>query len=73
MDPKKMNQEQLDIYSDYNNPNNQTNINDWANAHNPNNPNKISTIPTPREEELSDEELFRSIDDACGAPSGFYD
>ncbi len=32
-----MSQEELDIYSDMNNPNNDADLDDWSDAHNPNN------------------------------------
>ena len=37
MNTSDMSQEELDIYSDINNPNNDSDMNDWADAHNPNN------------------------------------
>ena len=36
-DSSEMTQEELDLYSDINNPNNDADMDDWANAHNPNN------------------------------------
>ena len=36
-DPSEMSQEELDIWSDINNPNNDSDMDDWADAHNPNN------------------------------------
>lgn len=41
MDISDMNQEELDIYSDLNNPNNDSDLDDWADAHNPNNDSYI--------------------------------
>lgn len=32
-----MTQEELDLWSDINNPNNEASMDDWADAHNPNN------------------------------------
>lgn len=32
-----MTKEELDLWSDINNPNNEANMDDWADAHNPNN------------------------------------
>ena len=37
MDTSDMSQEELDTYSDMNNPNNDADLDDWAGAHNPNN------------------------------------
>lgn len=36
-DTDDMSQEELDIWSDINNPNNDADMDDWADAHNPNN------------------------------------
>ena len=36
-DTDDMSQEELDVYSDMNNPNNDADLDDWADAHNPNN------------------------------------
>ena len=36
-DTSKMSQDELDLWSDINNPNNNADIDDWANAHKPNN------------------------------------
>ena len=36
-DSDKMSQEERDLWSDVNNPNNEANMDDWADAHNPNN------------------------------------
>lgn len=41
MDTSDMNQEELDIYSDMNNPNNDSDLDEWADAHNPNNDDYI--------------------------------
>ena len=41
MDTDDMTQEELDIYSDMNNPNNDSDLDDWADAHNPNNDNYL--------------------------------
>ncbi|EGU42611.1 hypothetical protein [Vibrio splendidus] len=35
--PSEMSQDELDIWSDINNPNNDADMDDWADAHNPNN------------------------------------
>ena len=35
------NQEELDVWSDINNPNNDADMDDWADAHNPNNDNYL--------------------------------
>ncbi|WP_164703527.1 hypothetical protein [Aliarcobacter cryaerophilus] len=37
MDTSNMTQEELDLWSDINNPNNDADMDDWADAHNPNN------------------------------------
>ena len=37
MDTSSMSQEELDLWSDINNPNNDADMDDWADAHNPNN------------------------------------
>ena len=37
MDTAGMSQEELDLWSNINNPNNDANMDDWADAHNPNN------------------------------------
>lgn len=37
MDTSGMSQEELDLWSNINNPNNDANMDDWADAHNPNN------------------------------------
>jgi len=37
LDTDDMSQEELDVYSDMNNPNNDADMDDWADAHNPNN------------------------------------
>ena len=37
MNTSGMSQEELDLCSDINNPNNDANMDDWADAHNPNN------------------------------------
>lgn len=37
-----MNKEELDLWSDINNPNNDIDMNDWADAHNPNNDDYLS-------------------------------
>ena len=37
MDTSNMSQEELDIWSDINNPNNEADMDDWSDAHNPNN------------------------------------
>lgn len=34
-------QDELDLWSDINNPNNDSDMDDWANAHNPNNENYL--------------------------------
>jgi hypothetical protein len=36
-----MNQDELDLWSDINNPNNDADMDDWSDAHNPNNDNYI--------------------------------
>lgn len=36
-DTDDMYKEELDLWSDINNPNNDVNMDDWADAHNPNN------------------------------------
>lgn len=36
-DPSDRSQEELDVWSDVNNPNNEANMDDWADSHNPNN------------------------------------
>ena len=36
-----MSQDELDLWSDINNPNNDANMDDWADAHNPNNDNYL--------------------------------
>lgn len=36
-DTSRMSQEELDLWSDINNPNNDADMDDWADAHNPNN------------------------------------
>jgi len=41
MDTSSMSQEELDLWSDINNPNNDADIDDWADAHNPNNDSYI--------------------------------
>ena len=41
MDISDMIQEELDTYSDMNNPNNEADLDDWANIHNPNNDSYI--------------------------------
>ncbi len=41
MDTDDMSQDELDIYSDMNNPNNDSDLDDWADAHNPNNDDYI--------------------------------
>ena len=43
MDTNNMSQEELDLYSDINNPNNDADIDDWADGHNENNENYIET------------------------------
>ena len=43
MDTNNMSQEELDLYSDINNPNNDADIDDWSDAHNDNNENYIET------------------------------
>lgn len=40
-DTDDMNQEELDRYSDLNNPNNDTDLDDWSDYHNPNNDNYL--------------------------------
>nr|WP_165375131.1 hypothetical protein [Malaciobacter halophilus] len=42
MDTSDMSQEELDVWSDINNPNNDADMDDWADAHNPNNDDYIS-------------------------------
>ena len=42
MDVSDMSQDELDIYSDMNNPNNDADLDDWSDAHNPNNDSCIS-------------------------------
>lgn len=42
MDTDDMSQEELDIYSDMNNPNNDSDLDDWADSHNPNNDSYVS-------------------------------
>lgn len=37
MDTSDMTQEELDLYSNINNPNNEDDMDEWADAHNPNN------------------------------------
>ena len=37
MDTSDMSQQELDVWSDMNNPNNDSDWDDWANTHNPNN------------------------------------
>lgn len=37
MDTSNMTQDELDIHSDINNPNNDADMDDWSDAHNPNN------------------------------------
>ncbi len=41
MDTSDMTQEELDIYSDMNNPNNDADLDEWADSHNPNNDSYI--------------------------------
>lgn len=41
-DPSEMSQDELDIWSDINNPNNDADMDDWADAHNPNNDDYLS-------------------------------
>ena len=41
MDTSDMTQEELDTYSDMNNPNNDADLDDWADMHNPNNDSYI--------------------------------
>ncbi|WP_193220272.1 hypothetical protein [Desulfoluna spongiiphila] len=36
-----MSQEELDLWSDINNPNNDADMDDWADGHNPNNDNYL--------------------------------
>lgn len=36
-DASEMSDEELDLWSDINNPNNDSDLDDWADAHNPNN------------------------------------
>lgn len=38
-----MSQEELDLYSDINNPNNDTDMDDWSNGQNPNNEDYIKS------------------------------
>lgn len=40
-DTSKMDQEELDRWSDLNNPNNDYDLDDWADCHNPNNENYL--------------------------------
>ena len=40
-DTSNMSQEELDLWSDINNPNNDADMDDWADAHNPNNEDYI--------------------------------
>jgi len=40
-DPSDRSQEELDVWSDVNNPNNEANMDDWADVHNPNNENYL--------------------------------
>ena len=42
MNTSDMNQDELDLYSDINNPNNDANMDDWADSHNPNNDDYIN-------------------------------
>lgn len=42
-DSSNMNQEELDLWSDINNPNNDADMDDWADGHNPNNDSYIET------------------------------
>ncbi len=37
MDSSSMTQDELDLWSDINNPNNESDMDDWSDAHNPNN------------------------------------
>ncbi|WP_237928763.1 hypothetical protein [Aliarcobacter butzleri] len=37
MNTSNMTQDELDLWSDINNPNNEADMDDWAHAHNPNN------------------------------------
>lgn len=37
VDPSEFSQEENDLWSDINNPNNDADMDDWADAHNPNN------------------------------------
>jgi len=41
IDGSQMSQEELDCWSDLNNPNNDYDYDDWADSHNPNNDNYI--------------------------------
>lgn len=41
MDTSNMSQEELDFWSDINNPNNNVDMDDWVDAHNPNNDSYI--------------------------------
>lgn len=40
-DPSDRSQEELDVWSDVNNPNNEANMDEWADVHNPNNENYL--------------------------------
>lgn len=40
-DTSSMSQEELDLYSDINNPNNDADMDDWSDYHNPNNENYL--------------------------------
>lgn len=40
-DTDNMSKDELDLWSDINNPNNEADMDDWADAHNPNNDNYI--------------------------------
>lgn len=42
-DTSNMNQEELDLWSDINNPNNDADMDDWADSHNPNNDEYIDS------------------------------
>ncbi len=41
MDTSNMSQDELDIWSDINNPNNEADMDDWSDVHNPNNDSYI--------------------------------
>jgi hypothetical protein len=43
MNTDNMSQEELDLYSDINNPNNDADMDDWSDGHNDNNENYIES------------------------------